>query len=181
MKNPILILLVVLMSIVVSSTQTTALTVDDQPCVELVPTADVDAVVISTDLSLSPVSLLSVKTAYEDYSCSLIPGSDEFKTCLPHPPDEAYKYPIRDLELPLTNNASIGAVLLTLDSEVISGESYNGIVGFIWNNRLVILGFLLGLSELLALIPGISQNGIFQAVFQALKKFKSKQTSASKI
>ncbi len=44
------------------------------------------------------------------------------------------------------------------------------IIDFILSNKIVLLGFLLALSEVLALIPGISQNGIFQAVFSWLKQ-----------
>lgn len=43
---------------------------------------------------------------------------------------------------------------------------------FIIANKAVILGALLGVSEVLALIPGIKSNSVFQLVFNFLVKLK---------
>ena len=45
-------------------------------------------------------------------------------------------------------------------------------IGLILSNWTVIFGFLFALSEILALIPVIKQNGIFQAIFGWLKSQK---------
>lgn len=39
-------------------------------------------------------------------------------------------------------------------------------------NKVVLLGFALALSEVLALIPGVKSNSIFQLIVGALKKVK---------
>jgi Mg2+/citrate symporter len=39
-------------------------------------------------------------------------------------------------------------------------------------NKLVIVTALLAVSEVLALVPGVKSNSIFQLVFSALKKVK---------
>ena len=41
-------------------------------------------------------------------------------------------------------------------------------------NKVVILGFLFALSEVLALIPSIESNSIFTLVYNALKKVAGK-------
>jgi len=41
-------------------------------------------------------------------------------------------------------------------------------------NKMVIVGFLLALSEVLALIPSIKSNSIFQLVWNGLKKVVGK-------
>jgi len=41
-------------------------------------------------------------------------------------------------------------------------------------NKFIILGFLLSLSEVLALIPSIEANSIFQLVVNVLKKISGK-------
>lgn len=41
---------------------------------------------------------------------------------------------------------------------------------FILANKLVILGALFGLSELLALIPAVKSNSVFQLVYNLIKK-----------
>jgi hypothetical protein len=43
---------------------------------------------------------------------------------------------------------------------------------FTTENILIILGALLALSEVLALIPGIKSNSVFQLVINILKKVK---------
>jgi hypothetical protein len=45
---------------------------------------------------------------------------------------------------------------------------------FMIENKAVILGFLLALSELLSLSPKIKANGIFQLVSEGLKKVVKK-------
>lgn len=40
---------------------------------------------------------------------------------------------------------------------------------FIMANKVLILSVLFGLSELLALIPGIKSNSVFQLIFNMLK------------
>lgn len=39
-------------------------------------------------------------------------------------------------------------------------------------NKVVLLGFALALSEVLALIPGVKSNSVFQLIVGALKKVK---------
>jgi hypothetical protein len=41
-------------------------------------------------------------------------------------------------------------------------------------NKVIILGFLLALSELLALIPSIKANSVFQILVNAIKKVAGK-------
>jgi hypothetical protein len=41
-------------------------------------------------------------------------------------------------------------------------------------NKVIVLGFLLALSEVLALIPSIKANSIFQIVVNAIKKVAGK-------
>jgi hypothetical protein len=41
-------------------------------------------------------------------------------------------------------------------------------------NKVVILGFLFALSEVLALIPSIKSNSVFQLVVNVLKKVSNK-------
>ena len=41
-------------------------------------------------------------------------------------------------------------------------------------NKVVILGFLFALSEVLALIPSIKANSVFSLVYNALKKVAGK-------
>ena len=41
-------------------------------------------------------------------------------------------------------------------------------------NKVVILGFLLALSEVLALIPSVKANSIFQAIVGIIKKVAGK-------
>lgn len=41
-------------------------------------------------------------------------------------------------------------------------------------NKLVIISFLFAASELLAVIPGIKSNSIFQLIYNTLKKFNIK-------
>lgn len=43
---------------------------------------------------------------------------------------------------------------------------------WIIDHKEVVLAFLLALSEILALIPGIQSNSIFQLIFNSLKKAK---------
>lgn len=43
-------------------------------------------------------------------------------------------------------------------------------INFIIEHQIVILAFLLALSELLALIPGIKSNSIFQLIVNGIKK-----------
>lgn len=43
-------------------------------------------------------------------------------------------------------------------------------IDFIMANKAIILGFLFALSEVLALIPGIKANSVFQAIFNMLAK-----------
>lgn len=45
-------------------------------------------------------------------------------------------------------------------------------------NKVIIVSALLAISELLALVPGIQSNSIFQLVVGALKKIKSVVASA---
>ena len=47
-------------------------------------------------------------------------------------------------------------------------------MSFIQDNWAVIIAGLLGLSEVLALIPAIKSNSVFQLVYNGLKKFKKK-------
>jgi hypothetical protein len=42
------------------------------------------------------------------------------------------------------------------------------------SNKVVILGFLFALSEVLALIPSIKSNSVFQLVVNVLKKVMNK-------
>lgn len=49
-------------------------------------------------------------------------------------------------------------------------EAQFSIIDFIIAHQSILLGLLLALSEVLSLIPGISQNGIFQAIFSWLKR-----------
>lgn len=44
-------------------------------------------------------------------------------------------------------------------------------IEFIVAHKAVLLGAALAVSEVLALIPGLAANGIFDAIFKALKKF----------
>jgi hypothetical protein len=41
-------------------------------------------------------------------------------------------------------------------------------------NKVIILGFLLALSEVLALIPSIKANSVFQIIVNAIKKVAGK-------
>jgi TctA family transporter len=43
-------------------------------------------------------------------------------------------------------------------------------IAFIMANKAIILGILFGISELLAAIPGIKANSIFQLIFGLLSK-----------
>lgn len=52
---------------------------------------------------------------------------------------------------------------------------------FINANGKVILAVLLGLSEVLGMIPAIKANGIFQLVVNVLKKLKDVLTPAPKV
>ncbi len=43
---------------------------------------------------------------------------------------------------------------------------------FILANKVVILGFLLALSEVLALVPGVKSNSVFELILNLLKSAK---------
>lgn len=45
---------------------------------------------------------------------------------------------------------------------------------FLSENKVVLLAFLFSLSEVLALIPSVKSNSVFQLVWNGLKKFKPK-------
>lgn len=47
-----------------------------------------------------------------------------------------------------------------------------GIYKFLIANQVVLIGFLLVLSEVLALIPGVKSNSVFQLIVNAIKKLK---------
>lgn len=51
-----------------------------------------------------------------------------------------------------------------------TGET--NLIDWVMNHWTIIIAFLFALSEVLALIPGIRENGIFQAVYTWLKKKK---------
>lgn len=48
------------------------------------------------------------------------------------------------------------------------------IVAFIGLNKVVILAFLFASSELLALVPDIKANSVFQVIFNIIKKASGK-------
>jgi hypothetical protein len=45
---------------------------------------------------------------------------------------------------------------------------------FLNENKVVLLAFLFSLSEVLALIPSIKSNSVFQLVYNGMKKLKPK-------
>jgi hypothetical protein len=47
-------------------------------------------------------------------------------------------------------------------------------LSFIFEHQVVILGFLLGFSELLALLPNVKANSIFQLFVNLIKSLKPK-------
>lgn len=49
------------------------------------------------------------------------------------------------------------------------------VINFIINNKAVILGFLVATSEVLALIPSVKHNSIFEVVVDVLNKFVPKK------
>jgi hypothetical protein len=49
------------------------------------------------------------------------------------------------------------------------------VINFIVTNKAAILAFLVATSEVLALIPGVKQNSIFEVVVDVLKKFVQKK------
>ena len=53
-------------------------------------------------------------------------------------------------------------------------EFFMAVYAFFVANQVVIIGGLLAVSELLALIPGVESNSIFELVVNFLKKFKPK-------
>lgn len=50
------------------------------------------------------------------------------------------------------------------------------IYAFIMANQVVLLGFLFALSEVLALIPGVKSNSVFQLILAGLKKLGPKKS-----
>lgn len=46
------------------------------------------------------------------------------------------------------------------------------ILDFLWNNATAIVAILLLISEVLASIPAIESNSVFQLIVSLLKKFK---------
>lgn len=46
------------------------------------------------------------------------------------------------------------------------------IIQFVTDNQVVIIGFLFALSEVLALIPSVKANSVFQLIVELLKKAK---------
>lgn len=48
-------------------------------------------------------------------------------------------------------------------------------IQFIVDNKAVLLGALLGISEALALIPSVKSNGIFDLVLNLIKKASGKE------
>lgn len=49
-------------------------------------------------------------------------------------------------------------------------------IQFLIDNKVVVLGFLFALSEVLALIPSVKANSIFQVIFDLLGKAKGAAT-----
>lgn len=58
-------------------------------------------------------------------------------------------------------------------------EIIQSIIDFVMAHSVIILGALLGLSELLALIPGIKSNSIFLLIVNLLKKAAGKKDDSS--
>ena len=50
-----------------------------------------------------------------------------------------------------------------------------GVVDFILAHKVVILGFLFATSEVLALIPSVKSNSVFQLIVNAIKKALGKE------
>jgi len=48
------------------------------------------------------------------------------------------------------------------------------VLDFLWNNATAIVAILLLISELLASIPSVESNSIFQLIVSLLKKFAAK-------
>jgi hypothetical protein len=48
------------------------------------------------------------------------------------------------------------------------------VIAFVVENKLVIVGFLFAASEVLALVPSIKSNSVFQLIYNGLKKIKEK-------
>jgi hypothetical protein len=99
--------------------------------------------------------------------------------------DEVAESDIADLlkttKAPGIQCAGIGSFIYAQDEDVsedtstVTEDESGGIISYITSNWSVVLGILLAFSEILALIPGINQNGIFQTLVLLLK---SKSTTS---
>jgi hypothetical protein len=54
-------------------------------------------------------------------------------------------------------------------------ETLLEVYAFLIANQVVLVGFLFALSEVLALIPGVKSNSVFQLLVVAIKKFAPKK------
>ena len=53
-------------------------------------------------------------------------------------------------------------------------QSLLNVYSFLMTNKAVILGALFGLSEALALIPGVQANSVFEAIVNGIKALQAK-------
>ena len=70
----------------------------------------------------------------------------------------------------------VAAVVFAVDADpaaaVAAASTPEGVTATVW--IAAVLGVLLAVSELLALIPGIRSNGIFDAIYRGLKALSNK-------
>lgn len=169
MKNLLFILIVGLVALIAAPTQATAYEAEKQTSVEVVNISVYDAEMVSNVFDFAPGTCHLLADA----------GPSIFDTL---PEDVKYRYDVVPVDGVRVNYAGFGAFLQTdADTESPELEQTENPPSTIWDlvmgNQLVILTFLLALSELLALIPGINQNGIFQSIFSFLKSKSNKRTA----
>lgn len=171
MKNLLLVFIFTMVGLVSTAAQSTAIPVGDQLNTEVVATAN--AVVL--DYEFSPVACrLSAATGIE---VTPVDSVEEFSG-----------YQVVNYKGARLNCAGFGVSLQTdtennlsnIEDDPAESESESTLsllYSFYTNNQIIILAFLLALSELLALIPGINQNGIFQSILSFLKSKDNTKTA----
>ena len=112
------------------------------------------------------------------------PENRQTKACAP----DIIKLSLKEYTKPRVNYAGFGA-FISMDGDGVTddpgddpGETNQGklsIIEWVTINSTLLFGLALAISEVLALIPGIKQNGIFQTILTFLRKKNKKQTTSS--
>ncbi len=172
MKHLFLILFVALTAIVATSTQSETVKRTAQSYFEEKMLNDVVAPAVLTEDNLVADRILT--------SPDMKPKSVDI---LNYSCKKNQKYPLLNPKHRQINYAGFGSFLYTggaQDSITIeqtedpANNNWPSFIQWILNHKAILLSLALALSEVLALIPGIQQNGIFQSVFTFLKSKQKK-------